>query len=169
MYSAPVLIGIAILAINAEIRWRQAVSFLSKIADAIESHLIKPVFLFLTTIMTLTAMDLVAQAKQNIEEIDIHTAKSSLGASLVLDVREPAEYTAGHLPGAFNIPRGVLEFKISSHPDFQDKQAAHIIVYCQTGGRSALAAEVLNKIGFNNAVSMAGGFKAWADSGFEVV
>ncbi|MGZ4980657.1 MAG: rhodanese-like domain-containing protein [Methylobacter sp.] len=119
--------------------------------------------------MKLTPIDLVAQAKQNIVEIDVDAAKKSLETSLVLDVREPAEYAAGHLPGAFNIPRGVLEFKIGSHPDFQDKQDAHIIVYCQTGGRSALATEALNKIGFNNAVSMAGGFKAWVESGNEVV
>ncbi|MDO9424074.1 MAG: rhodanese-like domain-containing protein [Methylobacter sp.] len=119
--------------------------------------------------MTLTAMDLVAQAKQNIVEIDIDAAKNSLETSLILDVREPAEYAAGHLPGAFNIPRGVLEFKIGSHPDFQDKQDAHIIVYCQSGGRSALATEVLSKMGFNNAVSMAGGFKAWTDNGNEIV
>jgi rhodanese-related sulfurtransferase len=120
-------------------------------------------------IMILTAMDLVAQAKQNIAEIDIDAAKHTLETSLILDVREPAEYAAGHLPGALNIPRGVLEFKISAHPDFQDKQDAHIIVYCQSGGRSALAAEVLNKMGFNNAVSMAGGFKTWTESGNEVV
>lgn len=119
--------------------------------------------------MTLTVMDLVAQAKQHIVEIDIEDAKNTLETSLILDVREPAEYASGHLPGAFNIPRGVLEFKIGSHPDFQDKQDAHIIVYCQSGGRSALATEALNKIGYNNAVSMAGGFKAWADSGNEVV
>ncbi len=119
--------------------------------------------------MTFTAMDLVAQAKQNIVEIDVNEAKNSLGTSLVLDVREPAEYVAGHLPGAFNISRGVLEFKIGSHPDFQDKQDAHIIVYCQSGGRSALATEALNKMGYNNAVSMAGGFKIWTESGNEVV
>ncbi len=114
-------------------------------------------------------MDFVAQAKQNIVEIDIDAAKNTLETSLVLDVREPSEYAAGHLPGAFNIPRGVLEFKIGSHPDFQDKQDAHIIVYCQSGGRSALAADALNKMGFNNAVSMAGGFKAWTDNGNEVI
>ncbi len=119
--------------------------------------------------MTLTAMDLVAQAKQHIVEIDIDAAKNALDTSLVLDVRELAEYTSGHLPGAFNIPRGVLEFKIGTHPDFQDKQDAPIIVYCQSGGRSALATEALNKMGFNNAVSIAGGFKAWTDSGNEVV
>lgn len=118
--------------------------------------------------MTLTPMDLVAQAKQQITEINIDEAKGELGTSLILDVREPAEYAAGHLPGAVNIPRGVLEFKIGSHADFQDKQDEKIIVYCQTGGRSALATEALNKIGYSNAVSMAGGFKAWADSGREV-
>jgi rhodanese-related sulfurtransferase len=120
-------------------------------------------------IMPLTAMDLVTQAKKHIVEIDITAAKNALEASLILDVREPAEYAAGHLPGAFNIPRGVLEFKIDSHPDFQNKHDAHIIVYCQTGGRSALATEALNKMGFNNAVSMAGGFKAWTESGNEIV
>lgn len=119
--------------------------------------------------MTPTVMDLVAQAKQNIVEIDIDATRNSLETSLILDVREPAEYAAGHLSGAFNIPRGVLEFKIGSHPDFQDKQDAHIIVYCQSGGRSALATEVLNKIGFSNAVSMAGGFKAWTENGNEVI
>lgn len=118
--------------------------------------------------MTLTPMDLVAQAKQQITEININEAKNELGTSLILDVREPAEYAAGHLPGAVNIPRGVLEFKIGAHPDFQDKQGEKIIVYCQTGGRSALAAEALNKIGYGNAVSMAGGFKAWTDSGNKV-
>jgi rhodanese-related sulfurtransferase len=119
--------------------------------------------------MTFTALDFVAQAKQNIVEIDIDAANESLETNIVLDVREPSEYTAGHLPGAFNIPRGVLEFKIGSHPDFQDNQDAHIIVYCQTGGRSALATDVLNKMGFKNAVSMTGGFKAWTESGNEVV
>lgn len=119
--------------------------------------------------MILTAMDLVAEAKQHIVEIDMGAAKSSLETSLILDVREPSEYATGHLPGAFNITRGVLEFKIGSHPDFQDKQEAHIIVYCQSGGRSALATEALNKMGYINAVSLAGGFKAWTDSGNEVV
>ena len=115
--------------------------------------------------MALSAMDLVATAKQQIKEIDTNTAQSQLPNCLLLDVREPAEFTAGHLAGAVNIPRGVLEFQISNHPDFQGKQAADIIVYCQTGGRSALATYALNQLGYMQAVSMAGGFKAWAESG----
>lgn len=119
--------------------------------------------------MTLSAMDFVAKAKETITEIDINTAKEALDSSLVLDVREPAEYAAGHLPGAFNIPRGLLEFKINSHPDFQDKQHANILVYCQTGGRSALATATLNQMGFNNAISLAGGYAAWAANNLDVI
>ncbi|OAI18437.1 rhodanese [Methylomonas lenta] len=115
--------------------------------------------------MALTALDMVAAAKQQIKEIDAATAQSQLGSSLILDVREPAEFAAAHLPGAVNIPRGVLEFKIDSHPDFQGKQQTAILVYCQTGGRSALATHALNQLGYAQAVSMAGGFKVWAESG----
>jgi rhodanese-related sulfurtransferase len=118
--------------------------------------------------MALTAMDLVALAKQTIREIDPETAKNSLEKKLVLDVREPAEFAAGHIPDAVNIPRGVLEFKISNHPSFQNQQA-EIIVYCQTGGRSALATEALLKLGYANAVSMAGGFNLWQASGYQII
>lgn len=117
--------------------------------------------------MSVTAQELVSAAKQQITEIDVATAQKRLN-NLLLDVREPAEFAAGHLPGAVNIPRGLLEFKIDSHPDFQGRQQADIVVYCQTGGRSALATQVLNQLGYGGAVSMAGGFKAWTESGLSV-
>ncbi len=116
----------------------------------------------------ITAQELVAAAKQQIKEIDTVAAQAQLATSLILDVREPGEYATGHLPGAINIPRGLLEFKIDSHPDFQGRQQSAIVVYCQTGGRSALATLVLNQLGYVQAVSMAGGFKAWAESGWAV-
>ncbi len=115
--------------------------------------------------MPISAQELVTAAKQQIREIDPANAQAQLEGSLVLDVREPAEFEAGHLPGAISIPRGVLEFKIEVHPNFQNQQQASIIVYCQTGGRSALATHTLNQMGFNSAVSMAGGFKAWTEQG----
>jgi rhodanese-related sulfurtransferase len=118
--------------------------------------------------MTISAMDLVAEAKQQITEITAEIAKSKLSTLPILDVREPAEFSAGHLPGAINIPRGVLEFKIGSEPLLQDKQNEQIIVYCQSGGRSALATHTLHKLGYNKAVSMAGGFKAWSDLGYDI-
>ncbi|PPC90403.1 MAG: rhodanese [Methylobacter sp.] len=119
--------------------------------------------------MSLTAMDLVAEAKQQITEIDIEQTKAKMAACLVLDVREPAEFSAGHLPGAINIPRGVVEFKITAHPDFQSKQNDDIIVYCQGGNRSALATLNLNRIGYSKAISMLGGFAAWEASGNPIV
>jgi rhodanese-related sulfurtransferase len=115
--------------------------------------------------MAMTAMDLVAEAKRHITEIGIDETQALLGKVLILDVREPGEYAAGCLPAAVNIPRGVLEFKIGAHPDFQERYDAKIVVYCQTGGRSALATEALQKIGYSGAVSMAGGFKAWSEGG----
>lgn len=118
--------------------------------------------------MSITAQDLVAAAKEQIKEVDVNGAQSQIQHSLILDVREPAEFAAGHLPGAINIPRGLLEFKIGAHPDFQAQQQAAILVYCQTGGRSALATQVLNQMGYVHAVSMAGGFSAWAESGLPV-
>jgi rhodanese-related sulfurtransferase len=118
--------------------------------------------------MAMTAMDLVAAAKQQIREVDQTTGCSLLETGLVLDVREPDEYAAGCLPGAVNIPRGVLEFRIDSHPSFLGRKDAQILIYCQSGGRSALAAEALQKLGFSHPCSLAGGFKAWSDAGLPV-
>lgn len=115
--------------------------------------------------MAMTPMDLVAEAKRHIIEVDTTDVQKDLGKTPIIDVREPAEYEAGCLPGAINIPRGVLEFKIGAHPDFQNRNDDKVIVYCQTGGRSALATEALLKLGYSGAVSMAGGFKAWSESG----
>ncbi|SMF96611.1 Rhodanese-related sulfurtransferase [Methylomagnum ishizawai] len=115
--------------------------------------------------MPLTAMDLVAQAKQHIQEVNQSEALALLGQVPVLDVREPGEYAQGCLPGAVNIPRGVLEFQIGNHPKFQGGQGAEILVYCLSGGRSALAVEALKKLGYDKAVSLAGGYKAWQEAG----
>ena len=119
--------------------------------------------------MAQTAQELVAAAKVRITEIDVERGKRQLDRSLVLDVREPHEYLAGCLPGAINIPRGVLEFKIHTHPDFKERQDSEIVVYCQTGGRGALATQTLQQLGYHGAVNLAGGFKSWQESGMEVV
>ncbi|MGR9046198.1 MAG: rhodanese-like domain-containing protein [Gammaproteobacteria bacterium] len=117
--------------------------------------------------MTMTAMDLVAAAKQHITEVDVAKAKAELSKYIILDVRAPGEFVAGAIPGAINISRGVLEFKITNHPDFEGKQDADILVYCQTGGRSALATENLNKMGYRKAVSLAGGYNAWKEQAID--
>ncbi|RLA23608.1 MAG: rhodanese-like domain-containing protein [Gammaproteobacteria bacterium] len=114
--------------------------------------------------MPVSAIDLVANAKQSIKEINVTEVRQALSSHLILDVREPAEFAAGQIPNAVNIPRGVLEFQIGNHPDFTGQHAANIIVCCQSGGRSALATESLHKLGYTNAVSLAGGYKAWSES-----
>mgnify|MGYP000559021249 CR=1 FL=1 len=111
--------------------------------------------------MEKTAMDLVQEAKSVITEVTVSQAKALLSTgSIALDVREVAEYSARHIADAHHIPRGLLEFTIGANPHFQDKSAA-IIVYCKTGGRSALATKVLQDLGYNNVTSLQGGFDAW--------
>ncbi|MDT8311999.1 MAG: rhodanese-like domain-containing protein, partial [Methylophaga sp.] len=108
-----------------------------------------------------TAMDLVQAAKAGIREVSVSQAEQMLNEDgIALDVREPAEFNAGHIDAARHIPRGTLEFAIANHPDFQDKTRP-IVVYCRTGGRAALATSTLQQLGFTNAVSIIGGYDAW--------
>jgi rhodanese-related sulfurtransferase len=111
--------------------------------------------------MTKTTLELVNEAKQQITEISVEQAMSLLTQGIVaLDVREPSEYEYGHLKNAINIPRGLLEFKIASEPMLVDKTTS-VLVYCQTGGRSALATATLQQLGYSNAYSLQGGYEAW--------
>ena len=110
-----------------------------------------------------TGADKVAAAKQVITEVNVETAQKLISESniSVVDVREGNEYDAGHLNDAILLPRGVLEFKIGNFPELNDKSAA-VLVYCRTGGRSALAAQTLQELGYNNVLSMAGGYETWS-------
>lgn len=123
-----------------------------------------------------TVQDLVAAAKARIREID-HAELETLrakGAPLV-DVREPGEFADGRIPGAVNIPRGVLEFEVDGHPAvncIKDPALSHrelpVILSCRSGARSALAAAALKDLGFAEPVSLAGGFMGWTSSGRSV-
>ena len=85
--------------------------------------------------------------------------------AVFLDVRDPGEFATGHLPGAINVSRGTLEFKIwDKVPD----QNAMIYVYCLTAMRSALAAKTLNDLGYKNAVLMNAYFEEWVQAGYPV-
>jgi rhodanese-related sulfurtransferase len=110
--------------------------------------------------MAVTPHDLVVEAKSKIKEVSTADAQGLLGKRIILDVREYDEFAAGHLPGAINIPRGVLEFKIGMVPECANKSGAFLI-YCRTSGRAALSAVQLQKIGYENVISMAGGYEAW--------
>ena len=102
-------------------------------------------------------------AKSGISEVTVAEARERIenGAELI-DVREDNEWSAGHAAGAVHMGRGVIERDIvQSFPD----KSAELILYCGGGFRSALAAESLQKMGYTNVHSMAGGWKAWKDSG----
>jgi rhodanese-related sulfurtransferase len=116
-----------------------------------------------------TAHDLVLAAKAQCTEAAVKDAPAAvLAADIVIDVREPDEYAAGHLAGAINIPRGLLEFKLSSTPALE-KRDLNVVLYCKTSGRAALAAVAMQSMGYLNVVSVAGGFEAWEAAGLPIV
>jgi rhodanese-related sulfurtransferase len=111
--------------------------------------------------MAVTPHELVIEAKSQIKEVTTADSQALLGKRVFIDVREYDEFAAGHLPGAINIPRGVLEFKIGMVPECANKEGA-FVVYCRTSGRAALSVVQLQKIGYRDVISMAGGFEAWS-------
>lgn len=116
----------------------------------------------ITASMAMTGHQLVTEARSEIGEIDVDSVKQKIAAgnTVVIDVRELDEFNAGALPKAINIPRGVLEFKIGSVEQLGDKNT-EVLLYCRTGGRSALATRAMLQLGYQNARSMAGGYEAW--------
>jgi rhodanese-related sulfurtransferase len=118
--------------------------------------------------MPMTPMELVAQARAQIKEVSPQDAWSNMSGDVrVLDVREASEFEASRLPGAINIPRGILEFRIGEVQEFAKKDAP-IVLYCRTGGRGALAALALNQIGYTQVVSVTGGIMAWEQAGLPI-
>ena len=107
---------------------------------------------------------LVAEAKKNITEISPQDAatKSKSGEVVIVDVREQDEWDEEHIPGAIHMSRGTIELDIEEKVS---DTSAMIICHGGGGGRSALAADSLQKMGYKNVRSMAGGFKAWKAAG----
>jgi len=107
---------------------------------------------------------LVDQAKREIEEIDPAELKRMQQAPekfTLIDVREPDEVAEGAIAGSKALPRGQLEYKIDSITTDKDRP---IVCYCGGGGRSALAAQSLKRMGFKKVMSLAGGYKGWKES-----
>jgi phage shock protein E len=107
---------------------------------------------------------LVAEAKKNITEISPEEAAAKLrnGEAVIVDVRDNDEWDEEHIANAIHLSRGTLELDVEEKvPD----PNAVIICHCGGGGRSALAAESLQKMGYKNVRSMAGGLKAWKAAG----
>ena len=107
---------------------------------------------------------LVAEAKKHITEISPRDAAAKLngGEAVIIDVRDKVEWDEGHIPGATHMSRGTIEFDVEERVPDPDTM---IICHCGGGGRSALAAESLQKMGYKNVRSMAGGLRAWKTAG----
>jgi rhodanese-related sulfurtransferase len=116
-----------------------------------------------------TSHDLVTAARSRIQEVTTEQAEQALlRADVLLDVREADEFAAGHLSGAIHVSRGLLEFKLSGTPALSARDLK-VVVYCKTGGRSALAAAAMQDMGYLDVVSLAGGIDAWAAAGKPLV
>ncbi|HET9112478.1 MAG TPA: rhodanese-like domain-containing protein [Burkholderiales bacterium] len=118
----------------------------------------------------------IKEARNHIEEWDAETAHEKLAAEpvLLVDVREADEFASGHIAKAINIPRGILEAAADPgtkhrHPDLCKAHDKTILLYCLSGGRSAMAAWTLKQMGFGRAYSLAGGLECWEAEGFGLV
>ncbi len=113
--------------------------------------------------MGIRFMQLTADAKTRVREVSAAEAgqKQANGAVLI-DVRESEEFVNGHAKGAVHLSKGVIELGIE---ETVPNVSTPIILYCGGGSRSALAADSLQKMGYTNVASMAGGFRAWNNDG----
>lgn len=117
--------------------------------------------------------DMVAQANAEVTTIDLQQAHALLGQDDVqfVDVREKHEFDAGTIPGAVSVPRGLLEWladpAVPTHrPELHSGK--RLVLFCASGGRSALAAKTLKDMGFSNVCHLAGGYNAWKQGGLPV-
>ena len=120
---------------------------------------------------TKTTMELVAEAKGRIQNLTPDETARELenGEVVLVDLREPAELAEqGVIPGAIHAPRGMLEFYADPASAYHRKEfqpGARTILYCASGGRSALACDTLRGLGYDNLAHLDGGLKAWKEAG----
>ena len=128
--------------------------------------------------MPITLAQMVADARSEVGEIspaEAAQAGKSSEVDLIVDVREPAEYRAGRLPRAINIPRGLLELRADpaspvADPSLTADRAARILLYCTKGpgARSLLSARTLKNMGYERVEVLGGGLAAWTEAGLPV-
>ena len=110
-------------------------------------------------------LQIVMDTKRRVHEVSIDDVKAKLDRGekfLLVDVREESEFVKDHLPGAIHLGKGIIERDIEERaPDVNTP----MILYCGGGYRSALAADNLQKMGYNNVLSMDGGIRGWREKG----
>jgi rhodanese-related sulfurtransferase len=120
---------------------------------------------------TKTAAQMVAEAKQRVQNLTPEQVSAELrdARPLLVDLREPNECAqSGTLPGAIRAPRGMLEFWADPTSPYHRPElepSRRVILYCASGGRSALAADLLTSMGYTNVAHLDGGLKAWQAAG----
>ncbi len=111
---------------------------------------------------------LTQDALSRVREVGVHEVRdliASHAAIELVDVREDSEWQTGHLPQAIHLGKGIIERDIETQiPDLRSE----IVLYCGGGYRSALAADNLQRMGYTNVRSMAGGFRAWREAGLPI-
>jgi rhodanese-related sulfurtransferase len=115
----------------------------------------------------LTAQELFERARSRISQVTSEQLKEQMrngGMPTLIDVREQNEWNLGHIPGAIHISRGILEGNIEARVP----RDANVVLYCASGNRSALSAESLREMGYENVSSLAGGIKGWVAAGGEI-
>jgi rhodanese-related sulfurtransferase len=113
-------------------------------------------------------LKIVNDAKSRIKEVSVAETRDRLKENpdaKLIDVREDKEWDAAHASGAIHLGKGIIERDIETTVP---EKSAELILYCGGGYRSALAADVLQTMGYTNVFSMAGGWKAWKESGAPV-
>ena len=117
--------------------------------------------------MSPSGVEVLRQIKSRIEEIDPAAVREQVGnGAVIVDVREPEEWSAGHIPGAIHVPKSYFESRIEGAVPERDQ---HVVLYCASGNRSAWAARTLiEDLGYEHVESMTGGFTLWKDRGYEV-
>ncbi len=124
--------------------------------------------------MVKSARELVAEANAAVDKLTAEQAKGLVGRDDVVfvDVRESQELASqGRVPGAVHAPRGSLEFFADPESPLHKPELGsgkRLVLYCASGGRSALAAKTLKDMGVADVANLQGGFAAWRDSGGEV-
>jgi len=111
--------------------------------------------------------EVLRQIKSRIDEVDPAAVREQVGnGAVIVDVREPEEWGAGHIPGAIHVPKSYLESRIEGAIPDRDQ---HVVIYCASGNRSAWAARTLiEDLGYGHVESMTGGFTLWKDRGYDV-
>lgn len=125
----------------------------------------------------MSLMDFVAAARAQVKELDpaeLSQLRSTKPDLLVVDVRESSEHEQGHIEGALLVPRGILEAAADlNYPKHVEAlytaRERPVVLYCATGGRSALGAVALQQMGFKEVYSLAGGIAKWQEGGYPLV